>query len=85
MADTRTPSVWLLSREVNGAGGEHYTQNVSVYAGSAREAVALVASEFARLARITGKAEPPYRDTPAWTVEQVKLDGAKVITLGLTR
>lgn len=85
MADTRPRSVWLLSREVNGAGGERYSQNVSVYAGSAAEAQALVSAEFARLARITGKVEPMYRDAPAWTVEQVRLDGAKVITLGLTR
>jgi hypothetical protein len=84
MATARTPSVWLLSREVDGAGGERYRQNVSVYAGSAREAVALVASEFARLARITGKAEAPYRESPAWTVEQVKLDAAKLITSSIT-
>ena len=85
MARARMPSVWLLSRDVNGVGGERYTQNVSVYAGSAGEAQALVTAEFARLARITGKVEPPYRETPAWRVEQVKLDGAKVVTLGLTR
>jgi hypothetical protein len=84
MAETRTPSIWLLSRDVNGVGGERYTQNVSVYAGSAREAVALVASEFARLARITGKAEPPYQPTPEWSVEQVKLDAAKLITSSIT-
>jgi hypothetical protein len=84
MAETRTPSIWLLSREVNGVGGERYTQNVSVYAGSAREAIALVASEFARLARITGKAEPPYQATPDWSVEQVKLDAAKLITSSIT-
>jgi hypothetical protein len=85
MARAQTPSVWLLSRDVKGVGGECYTQNVTVYAGSAGEAKALVSAEFARLARITGKVEPPYRDTPAWTVEQVRLDGAKVITLGITR
>ena len=82
---TRAPTVWLLSREVTGDGGEHYSQNVSVYAGTAREAVGLVAAEFARLGRITGKVEAAYRETPAWTVEQVKLDAPKVLTLGLTR
>ena len=85
MANARTLSVWLLSRAVADDSGGHYTQNVSVYAGSARDAVALVNAEFARLARITGKAEAPYRETPAWTVEQVKLDAAKVLTMGLTR
>ena len=82
---TRTPSVWLLSREVTGDGGERFSQNVSVYAASAREAVAIVAADFARLGRITGKVEAAYRETPAWTVEQVKLDAPKVLTLGLTR
>jgi hypothetical protein len=85
MANSRTLSVWLLSRAVADDSGGHYAQNLSVYAGSAREAVALVNAEFARLARITGKVEPPYRDTPAWAVEQVKLDAPKVITMGLTR
>ena len=84
MANTRTPTIWLLSREVNGVGGERYTQNVSVYAGSAREAIALVASEFARLARITGKAEPPYQATPDWSVDPVKLDAPKLITSSIT-
>ena len=82
---TRAPTVWLLSREVTGDGGERYSQNVSVYAGSAPEAVGLVAAEFARLGRITGKVEAAYREAPAWTVEQVKLDAPKVLTLGLTR
>jgi hypothetical protein len=85
MAKARPPSVWLLSRVVTGDSGERYTQNVSVYANSAREAVALVAADFARLGRITGKIEAPYRDSPAWTVEQVKLDNAKLITMGITR
>ena len=85
MATARTPSVWLLSREVTGDGGERFSQNVSVYAGSAREAVTIVAADFARLARITGKVEAAYRETPEWTVEQVKLDAPKVLTLGLTR
>jgi hypothetical protein len=58
MAKTRTPSVWVLSRVVSDGDGEAYKQNVSVYAGSAREAVALVGAEFARLARITCKAKP---------------------------
>lgn len=84
MAKAQTPSVWLLSRFVDGDGGERYRQNVSVYAGSAREAIALVASEFARLAQITGRDEAPYRNTPAWTVEQVKLDAAKLITSAIT-
>jgi hypothetical protein len=57
---------------------------VSVYAGSAAEATALVASEFARLARITGKAEPPYRPTPEWSVERVPLDASKLITSAIT-
>ena len=48
-------------------------------------AVGLVAAEFARLGRITGKVEAAYRETPAWNVEQVKLDAPKVLTLGLTR
>lgn len=81
---TRAPSVWLLSREVTGDAGERYSQNVSVYASSAREAVALVAAEFARLGRITGKVEAPYRESPAWSVEQVKLDASKLITSAIT-
>jgi hypothetical protein len=84
MAKTRTPSVWVLSRVVSDGDGDTYKQNVSVYAGSAREAVALVGAEFARLARITGKAEAPYRESPAWSVEEVRLDDPKVITMGLT-
>lgn len=70
---------------MTGDGGERFSQNVSVYAGSAREAVTIVAADFARLARITGKVEAAYRETPEWTVEQVKLDAPKVLTLGLTR
>lgn len=85
MAKAQTPSVWLLSRVVTGDGGERYTQNISVYAGSAREAVALVASEFARLGRITGKVEAPYRESPAWAIEQVKLDASKLITSAITQ
>ena len=81
---TRPPSVWLLSRIVTGEGGDRYRQNVSVYAGSAREAITLVTSEFARLAMITGKAEPPYRASPEWTVEEVRLDAAKLITSAIT-
>jgi hypothetical protein len=84
MAKTRTPSVWVLSRDVTGDAGEQYRQSVSVYAGSAREAITLVAAEFARLARITGKAEPPYRESPAWNVEEVRLDAAKLITVAIT-
>lgn len=81
---TRPPSVWLLSRVVTGESGDRYRQNVSVYAGSAREAIALVTSEFSRLAMITGTAEPPYEASPKWTVEEVRLDAAKLITSAIT-
>ena len=84
MAKTRPPSVWLLSRVVTGEGGERYRQNVSVYARNAREAIALVTGEFARLAMITGKAEPPYQASPEWSVEEVRLDAAKLITSAIT-
>ena len=84
MAKPGSESVWLLSRIVNGAAGESYMQNVTVYAGSAREARSLVSAEFARLRRLTGKGGEPYEELPDWNVEQVKLDAAKLITIGLT-
>lgn len=85
MAPTRPASVWLFSRQVSGDAGERYSQNVSVYAASEVEAKALVAAEFARLRRLSGNGAAPYQDKPDWAVERVKLDGAKLITLGITQ
>src|SRR5688572_26791933 len=84
MANTRTPSIWLLSREVNGVGGERYAQNVAPTRARPRGAMALVAPECARPPRIRGRPEPPYQATPEWSVEQVKLDAAKLITSSIT-
>ena len=43
-------AIYLLSRRVTGDHGEPYMQNVSVFAGSAREAKQIVSDQFAAAA-----------------------------------
>jgi hypothetical protein len=76
-------SIYLLSREVNGANGEVYQQNVTVFAPSQTQAKALVNEQFARIRGIS-KNEPAYQVLPEFRVDKVTLDEYKMITAGIT-
>lgn len=77
-------SIYLLSREVKGAKGEVFQQNVTVFATSQTHAKALVDEQFARIRRISNGDEPAYQVLPAFRVDKVTLDQHKMITAGIT-
>jgi hypothetical protein len=78
-------AVYVLTRNVQGDRGESFLQNVTVFAGSADEAQALVRKEFAQLRSGSTSAELPYRDTPAFDVDRIDLDAHKLLTNHITR
>ncbi len=77
-------SIYLLSREVKGAQGEVFQQNVTVFATSPTHATALVDEQFARIRRIANGHEPAYQVLPEFRVDKVGLDEHKMITAGIT-
>ena len=77
-------SIYLLSREVKGANGEVYMQNVTVFATSQTQAMALVNEQFTRLRGISNGHEPAYQANPEFAVDKVALDQHKMITAGIT-
>ena len=77
-------SIYLLSREVKGANGEVYQQNVTVFATSQTHAKALVNEQFGRLRGISNGKEPAYQVLPEFRVDKVTLDEHKMITAGIT-
>jgi hypothetical protein len=77
-------SIYLLSREVKGAKGEVFLQNVTVFAASSTHAVALVNEQFARLRGISRTQEPAYQVLPEFRADKVTLDEHKMITAGIT-
>jgi hypothetical protein len=77
-------AVFLLSRQVEGDSGETYTQNITVFAATQKEAHDLVLREFDRIRRISGGNERAYRQMPEFAIEKVTLNEAKVITNGIT-
>jgi hypothetical protein len=77
-------SIYLLSREIKGAKGEVYVQNVTVFATSQGHARAIVNEQFTRLRSISKTREPAYQTLPDWAVDKVTLDQHKMITAGIT-
>jgi hypothetical protein len=77
-------AIYLLSRQVAGDQGESYTQNVTVFAGSATEARQLVNEQFARIRQVSKTPEHAYDVLPEFAVEKVSLDAYKMITAGIT-
>jgi len=75
-------AIYLLSRQVTGDHGEPFMQNVSVFAGSAREAKQIVSDQF-QLLRKNG--EHAYQALPEFDVEKVALDEYKLISAGVTK
>lgn len=78
-------AIYVLTRNVQGDGGESFLQNVTVFAGSADEARALVRKEFAQLRSGSTSAERPYLDTPSFNVDRIDLDAHKLLTNHITR
>lgn len=78
-------AIYVLTRSVEGDHGESFLQNVTVFAGSADEARALVRNEFAKLRAGSTSAEHPYRDAPAFSVDRIDLDAHKLLTNHITR
>jgi hypothetical protein len=78
-------AIYVLTRNVQGDHGEAFLQNVTVFAGSADEAQALVRKEFAQLRSGSTSAELPYRDAPAFSVDRIDLDAHKLLTNHITR
>jgi hypothetical protein len=77
-------AIYLLSRQVNGDQGESYMQNVTVFAGSAKQALELVDNQFAQIRKVSNTPEPAYQVLPKFAVEKVALDAYKMITAGIT-
>ena len=77
-------SIYLLSREVKGANGEVFQQNVTVFAASSTQAKALVDDQFGRLRRISNGEEPAYQVLPEFRIDKITLDEHKMITAGIT-
>jgi hypothetical protein len=80
----RDGSIYLLSREIKGAQGEVFRQNVTVFATSSKHAVGLVNQQFAQLRGISNGNESAYQVLPEFRVERVALDEHKMITAGIT-
>jgi hypothetical protein len=78
-------AIYVLTRSVQGDQGESLLQNVTVFAGSAEEARALVQGEFAKLRAGSTSAERPYRDAPDFKVDRIDLDAHKLLTNHITR
>ena len=78
-------AIYVLTRNVQGDQGEAFLQNVTVFAGSADEARALVRGEFAKLRAGSKSAERPYRDSPEFNVDRIDLDAHKLLTNHITR
>jgi hypothetical protein len=77
-------AIYLLSRQVAGDQGESYTQNVTVFAGSAAQARQLVNEQFARIRQVSKTPEHAYDVVPEFAVEKVSLEAYKMITAGIT-
>jgi hypothetical protein len=77
-------AIYVLTRKVDGERGASYLQNVTVFAGSADEARALVRDEFARLRTESAAAEHAYRDAPAFQVDRIALDEHKLLAHHIT-
>jgi hypothetical protein len=77
-------AIYVLTRNVPGDQGELFLQNVTVFAGSADEARALVRGEFAKLRAGSKRAERPYREAPDFSVDRIELDAHKLLTHHIT-
>jgi hypothetical protein len=77
-------AIYLLSREIKGAKGEVFMQNVTVFATSQPHAKALVEEQFGRLRRISNSREPAYELLPEFAADKITLDQHKMITAGIT-
>jgi hypothetical protein len=78
-------SIYLLTRKVEGDEGEPFNESVAVYASSEEEAHQLVALEFARLRKASSNPEHAYRDTPPFSVNNIKLDDHKLVAYWVTQ
>jgi hypothetical protein len=78
-------AIYVLTRSVQGDHGESFLQNVTVFAGSADEARALVRGEFAKLRAGSTSSERPYGDSPEFNVDRIDLDTHKLLTNHITR
>jgi hypothetical protein len=59
-------------------------QNVTVFAGSEKQAKALVHDELPRLRGESTAAEHPHHDAPAFSVDRIALDAHKLLTHHVT-
>ena len=73
-------AIYLLSRRVTGDHGEPYTQNITVFAGSSREAKQLVDDQFRAFRQGSRDNNRAYQALPEFAIEKVALDEYKMIT-----